>query len=92
MINIDHVAHLARLGLSPEEKEKFSKQLSKILEYAECLKEVNTKETPPFFQIFERKSFLREDIVVPFEENEKILLNAPEHEENMFSVPKILEE
>lgn len=89
--DVEHVAKLARLGLTPEEKELFTKQLSAILEYAENLKKLDTKDVPPTSHAVPMKNVFRKDKVIPFEETEAILANAPEREERMFKVPKILE-
>ena len=90
-IDVEHVAKLARLGLSEEEKKLFSEQLSAILEYAEILKKLDTKDIPPTAHAIPMKNVLREDRVIPSENAGNILANAPEEEEGMFRVPRILE-
>lgn len=89
--DVEHVAKLARLGLSEEEKELFTKQLSAILDYADLLKKLDTEKTPPTSHAIPMKNVLREDKIVPCENVDDILVNAPEVEERMFRVPKILE-
>lgn len=89
--DVEHVAKLARLGLSEEEKELFTKQLSAILEYADNLKKLDTKDVPPTSHVIPMKNVFREDRVVPCENPDEILANAPEKEEGMFKVPRILE-
>ena len=90
-IDVDHIAKLARLGITEEEKVKFAKQLSAILEYAEILKKINTDKVPPSPHAVPMKNVLREDQVVPCENVDDILANAPEEENHMFRVPRILE-
>jgi aspartyl-tRNA(Asn)/glutamyl-tRNA(Gln) amidotransferase subunit C len=90
-IDVEHVARLARLGLSQKEKELFAQQLSAILEYAEVLKKLDTKNVPPTSHAIPMKNVLREDKVIACENVEDILANAPDEEEHMFKVPKILE-
>lgn len=90
-IDVEHVAKLARLGLSEEEKKLFAEQLSAILEYADILKKLDTKNVPPTSHAIPMKNVLREDEVVPCENPEDILANAPEEEKHMFRVPRILE-
>ena len=90
-IDVEHVAKLARLGLSEAEKKLFAGQLSDILEYAEILKKLETKEIAPTSHAIPMKNVLREDRVAPYPEVEAILANAPQEEEHMFRVPKILE-
>ena len=90
-IDVEHVAKLARLGLSEEEKKLFSDQLSAILEYAEVLKKLDTKGVPPTAHAIPMKNVLREDKVDPCKNVDDILANAPEEEAHMFKVPRILE-
>ena len=90
-IDVEHVAKLARLGLSEEEKKLFAEQLSAILEYADILKKLDTKDIPPTSHTIPMKNVLREDRVIPCENAGDILANAPEEEEDMFRVPRILE-
>jgi len=89
--DVEHVAKLARLGLSEEEKELFTKQLSEILNFADNLKKIDTKNIPPTSHAVPMKNVLREDKVVPFENIDGILANAPDEERHMFRVPKIIE-
>lgn len=90
-IDVDHVAKLARLGLSEEEKTLFAKQLSAILEFADNLKKLDTENVPPTSQAIETKNIYREDKVIPCGNIEDILANAPDKEQHMFRVPKIIE-
>ena len=90
-IDVEHVARLARLGLSAEEKELFSKQLSAILDYAENLKKLDTENVFPTSHAIPLKNIFREDQVVPCENADAILNNAPDAEGHMFRVPRILE-
>ncbi|MEE8637921.1 MAG: Asp-tRNA(Asn)/Glu-tRNA(Gln) amidotransferase subunit GatC [Candidatus Margulisiibacteriota bacterium] len=90
-IDVEHVAKLARLGLSEEEKKLFAEQLSAILEYADILKKLDTKDIPPTSHAISMKNVLREDKVIPCENAGDILANAPEEKEHMFRVPRILE-
>ena len=90
-IDVGHVAKLARLGLSEEEKKLFAEQLSAILEYADILKKLDTKDISPTSHAIPMKNVLREDKVIPCENAGDILANAPEEEGHMFRVPRILE-
>ncbi|MBU0501978.1 MAG: Asp-tRNA(Asn)/Glu-tRNA(Gln) amidotransferase subunit GatC [bacterium] len=89
--DVEHVAKLARLGLTEEEKELFTTQLSNILDYAENLKKLDTKNIPPTSHAIPMKNVLREDIVIPCADSKDILANGPEVEDKMFKVPKIME-
>lgn len=90
-IDVEHVARLARLGLSEEEKKLFAKQLSAILEYANNLQKLDTGDVPPTSHAIPMKNVFREDKVMPCENVDDILANAPEEEAHMFKVPRILE-
>ena len=88
---VEHVARLARLGLNEDEKELLAKQLSTILDYADILKKLDTKDVPPTSHAIPMKNIFREDKAEPCLETEEILNNAPDQEEHMFKVPKIIE-
>jgi aspartyl-tRNA(Asn)/glutamyl-tRNA(Gln) amidotransferase subunit C len=90
-IDVEHVARLARLGLSEEEKSLFAKQLSAILAYADNLKKLNTDNVPPTSHAITMKNILREDKVIPCQDIKAIMANAPEAENHMFKVPRIIE-
>lgn len=90
-IDVEHVAKLARLGLSEEEKELFAKQLSAILDFANNLQKLDTQDVPPTSHAIPMKNVFREDKVIPCENVDDILANAPEEEEHMFRVPRIIE-
>lgn len=90
-IDVEHVAKLARLGLSPEEKKLFGEQLSAILEFADKLKELDTSHVLPASHAIPMKNVLREDKAIPCENIEDILANAPDEEAHMFRVPRIME-
>ena len=89
--DVEHVAKLARLGLSEEEKEIFAKQLSDILNFADSLKKIDTKDIPPTSHAIPMKNVLRDDKVVSYNNVDGILANAPDEEEHMFKVPRIIE-
>lgn len=86
---VEHVALLARLELSEEEKEKYANQLSAILEYMETLNKLDTEDVPPTAHVLPLKNVFRDDMVCEHLANEKTLANAPDKEENYFRVPKI---
>jgi len=86
---VEHVARLARLELSEDEKIKFSKQLGDILDYVNQLNEVNTENVEPMEHALPIYNVMREDEVkVEFTRGE-LLANAPEEENGFFRVPKI---
>jgi aspartyl-tRNA(Asn)/glutamyl-tRNA(Gln) amidotransferase subunit C len=88
---VGHIAWLARLGLSEEEVEKFSLQLSNILENFEILKEVDTADVPPATHTIPLQNVFRKDDVSESYPQAEILSNAPRQEGNCFKVQAILE-
>ena len=88
---VEHVAKLARLAITEEEKERYTQQLSNILTYIEKLKELDTSKVEPTSHVLPMKNIFREDEVRPSLPREEILKNAPDRTEEFFSVPKIIE-
>ena len=89
--DVEYVAKLARLGLTEEEKARFTEQLSNILEYAETINKLDTKNVAPTSHAIPMKNVFREDKVSVFEDQRSIMGNAPSKENNMFAVPKMME-
>lgn len=90
--DVEKVAKLARLEVSPAEKEAFANQLSQILTHVETLKQYDTKGIEPTATVLGQVNVFRDDVVRPSLPVEKALANAPDREANGFSVPKIIEE
>lgn len=86
---VEHVAKLARLNLTDEEKELYSKQLSEILNYIDQLNEVNTEGVEPMTQPIPTVNVMREDVVNKEFSRDDLLKNAPYEEQGFFRVPKI---
>lgn len=84
------IAELAKLKLTEEEIIKFQIELSKILEYVEQLKEIDTKEVKPLSHPISRVNIFREDKVTKSIDIEEALSNAPERTEEFFKVPKVI--
>ncbi|MFD0693984.1 Asp-tRNA(Asn)/Glu-tRNA(Gln) amidotransferase subunit GatC [Paenibacillus sp. GCM10027628] len=89
--DVEHVAKLARLDLSDNEKEQFTEQLNAILKYAEQLNELDTEGVAPTSHAMPLVNVMREDVTQPSLPIEKILLNAPDEEDGQFKVPAVLE-
>jgi aspartyl-tRNA(Asn)/glutamyl-tRNA(Gln) amidotransferase subunit C len=90
-IDIDHVARLARLELTQEEKDRLRAQLGLILEHAAKVSEVAAGDVPPTAYAIPRSNVLRLDEVEPSLTREDVLSNAPETEDHRFKVPRIVE-
>lgn len=88
--DVEHVAMLARLELTEDEKKMYTEQLNAILEYMEKLKEVDTSNVPPTAQVLPLYNVLRGDEVCPSMDREDVVRNAPHQENGQFRVPKIV--
>ncbi len=88
---VRYIAHLARLQLTVEEEEKFSRQLGEILAYVDKLKGVDTENVPPTSHVFALKNIFREDKKKKSLSRREALSNAPKKKRNQFQVPKIIE-
>ncbi len=88
---VEHIAWLARLELTAEEKERYSRQLSAILEYAARLQAVDTSGIPPTASVLPGTGVLREDEPAQSLSADATLNNAPARQDNQFRVPKVLE-
>ena len=87
--DVEHVAKLARLELTEEEKELYTKQLGDVLKYVEQMNEVDTSNVEPMAQVIDFVNVMREDKVVYEQTKEELMANAPEEENGYFKVPKI---
>ena len=90
-IDIEHVARLARLELTDDEKARLREQLGVILEAAAKVSEVATDDVPPTAYAIPRSNVLRPDEITPSLTVEEVLSNAPEVEDDRFKVPKVVE-
>ena len=85
------IAHLARLEVRPEEEAEMLKSLNEVLTWMEQLNEVDTTGVEPLMHISEEMNVLRDDVVGQHLPREQALANAPQHNEQFFQVPKVLE-
>lgn len=90
-IDVEHIALLARLRLTEEERERFGSQLSSILSYVEKLNEIETSGVEPASHMLEMKNIMREDELRPSLPVDDALMNAPDRSGNFYRVPKIIE-
>ncbi len=91
-IDIDYLSRLARIGLSSEEKEAFSGQLVKILEYFEQIRAVDVTGVAPTAHAFPLHNVLRDDVPEAPLTREQALRCAPAHRDGQFVVPKVVED
>ena len=88
--DVEHVAYLARLGLSDAELSRLEGQLNHIIDQYEILARLDTESIPPTAQTIELENILRDDVARPSLPVEAVLSNAPEREGDFIVVPPIL--
>ena len=88
---VEHVARLARLALSVEEKQRFTEQLNAILRYMEQLNEVHTEGVEPTAHVLDLVNVLRDDTTHQTLNADTALANAPETAHHFFVVPRVVE-
>ena len=89
---VEHVAKLAQLELSEDEKGIFTRQLSAILTYMDQLKTLDTRGVEPTMTVLPTENVFRDDEVRPSLPQARALANAPEQADGFFRVPRILED
>jgi len=87
---VEHVARLARLEVSPAEKEELTRQMNRILQYMEKLNELDTAGVPPTSHVIDLRNAFREDLVEDSLPRDASLENAPESNGVEFVVPRII--
>ncbi len=87
---VQKVAHLARLQLTPDEEEKFTTQLNDILDYFEQLSELDVSDVPPTTRAIDVSNVVRPDAHRSSPAREALLDNAPDRDGDFFKVPKIV--
>lgn len=87
---VEHVARLARLELTEEEKEVYTGQLNSILEYVKVLDELDTSQVQPMAHVLPIHNVFRPDETRPSIDKEEALDNAPDRQGEFFKVPRIV--
>ncbi len=87
-----HIARLARLGLTEEDVDRLTEQLSDILENFEILQQVDTSDIPPTAQSGTLQNVVGDDETAPSLSPDEALANAPQKENSFFRVRAVLEE
>jgi aspartyl-tRNA(Asn)/glutamyl-tRNA(Gln) amidotransferase subunit C len=90
-VKIEDVSLLARLRLTETEKELFTRQLDRTIEYINKLNELDTTGIEPTAHVLPIRNVFREDKVRNSLPCDKVLQNAPESERDFFKVPRIIE-
>lgn len=85
-----HIANLADLNIADDEVDKYLKNLDDILNYVEVIQKAPIDDLSETFMANESANVFRKDEVIDFENKEGIMNNAPELENNMFKIPKVI--
>ncbi|MDV2581734.1 Asp-tRNA(Asn)/Glu-tRNA(Gln) amidotransferase subunit GatC [Alkalibacillus haloalkaliphilus] len=88
---VKHVANLARLSITEQEAEKYSEQLSAIIDFSELLNELDTSNVEPTTHVLEMKNIVRKDEPKEWISKDDALKNAPDQKDGQFRVPSILD-
>jgi aspartyl-tRNA(Asn)/glutamyl-tRNA(Gln) amidotransferase subunit C len=88
--DVEHVAHLARLGLADDELTRLEGELNHILDQFAALARLDTDAIPPTAQVIELENILREDVARPSLTVDEALANAPAHDGDHVIVPAII--
>ena len=89
--DVKHIAKLSKLNLTQEELEKYTNELSSIVDFANELSNINVAGIKPTAHILDIKNVFRKDEVQPSYDREEILKNAPSKDAGCVSVPKVVE-
>ncbi len=85
-----HIANLASLNIKEEEIEQYRENLQEILQFAEVVNQVDVETLQETIGEENKCNVMRKDEIHEFENKEQIMANAPEKEQNMFKVPKVV--
>ena len=85
---IDYVGILAKLELSPEEKEEAKKDMGRMLDYVDMLNELDTSGVEPMSHVFPVNNVFRDDVVTNGDDRDNITANAPQKKDGAFMMPK----
>jgi aspartyl-tRNA(Asn)/glutamyl-tRNA(Gln) amidotransferase subunit C len=88
---VQHVARLARLGLSDDEMDRLAAELDHILDAMQALRQLDTSAIPPTAQVIPLRNVMRDDDVRPAWPIDEILCNAPATRDGQFLVPPVLD-
>lgn len=87
---IGHIAWLAHIELTEEEKELFTEQFNRILDFFRKIDEVDTNDVPPTYHVLELVNVYRKDEVEKSLPKEEVLKNAPRRKDDFFKSPRIV--
>ena len=87
---VEHVAWLAQIEISDEEKNLFTGQFNEILDYFKKIDGIDTKNVEPTYHVLDINNVSRKDEIIPSLSSEDALQNAPKKEKKFFKAPRIV--
>jgi len=87
---VDHIAELAKLGLSDEERDRMTRELNNILAYIDEIMAVDTQGVEPLHHVLDMMNVFRDDVPGLCLTREEALKNAPDRTEEYFRVPRVI--
>jgi aspartyl-tRNA(Asn)/glutamyl-tRNA(Gln) amidotransferase subunit C len=88
---VEHVARLAHIGLTPEEIEEFAVELSSVIDHVSMLQRLDTEDVPPTAHVLPVENVMRDDEVRPSWTAEEVLANAPRRTTDQFEVQAVFD-
>jgi len=88
---VEHIARLARLELTDEQKRRYRRQLEAILDHVAKLQELDTEDVPPTTSVSVGQVLLRMDEPRPGLSKDELLKNAPKQDDGQFQIPPVFE-
>ncbi len=89
--DVEHVADLARMYITDEEKKALESELSAIIDFADKLSEADTDGIEPAAHAIHIQNVFRKDEIIPSYKREELIENAPDKQAGCFAVPRIVE-
>lgn len=90
--DVEHIAYLARLALTPAEKGQFRQQLTAVLDYAAMLDELKLDGIAPTAHAVAQQNVLRDDVIAPSLPPADVLYNAPQQQDDQFLIQSVLDD
>ncbi len=89
--DVQNIAHLARLQLSPAEQQEAQNSINNILHMIDEMQAIDTTGVEPLAHAYEASQRLRDDVVTEQNQRDVLLALAPSADRGLFLVPKVLE-
>ena len=88
---VEKIASLSMLYVTDADKKMLQESLETILDHAQRLNDLDTKDVIPTTYILKQQNIMREDEIIPSMDRDELLKNAPEKEDGYFIVPQVVE-